>query len=134
MFKTREQIRALAVRRYADLDGVRFRSLTDDELETLQGVWGQRYAALPDVPEGEWNQGSFEVVKLSRRELIALTMVDENGERIFGDNEIDEIGKFEKPLVDKWHEFAEKHCGLADVEKKDKEVNSLEKKSDSTAD
>jgi hypothetical protein len=128
-FKTREEIKAMGKRRYDSVQGIRIQSLNEMEISTLQGVWGKRYSELEKDDEG-FSEDGFNVSRQNRRELVAMSVVDEDGERVFGNDEIDEVGTLGPDLVAELNEAAEKLSGIFKAD----EVDSLEKKSDSTDD
>lgn len=124
MFKSREEILALAKRRFGEFEGYRFQSLTEGEISTLRGIWAGRY--------GGRDEHSTEPVDLtSRAELLAMTLVDGDGKRLFGNDEVELISGLDSVVTEPLHEAVSLHCGL---KKKDEAVDKLEKKSESTAD
>lgn len=118
-FKTREEILALTKRRHIVSNGVRLQSLSEVELSTLKGLWADRY-------------GKSEKVDLvNRRELVAVCAVDEDGNRLFTNEDVEALGAIDGQFLEAVYEDAAKHVGLR---KDDSEVDKTEKKSESTAD
>lgn len=111
-FKTRAEILASTKRRYTEVDGVRIQSLTEIELSTLRGIWASRYDK--DKP----------LDLTSRRELFVMTVVDENGNREFTNEDVELLGEVDGSVVERVYEAAAKHVGLRDED----EVAKLEKK------
>lgn len=77
MAKNREDLKQFAKRRYDEVLGVRLQSLTDLEQSKIEALWGKRFneTGEPDL--------------VMRRELLVLCIVDDNGDRIFGNDEVD---------------------------------------------
>lgn len=107
---------ASAKRDYIEVDGVRLQSLTELEKSNLDALWGERYGK------------NDEVDMVMRRELVVVSLVDDEGNRLFKDDEVDVLGDFKASDIAKWYRAARKHSGfdLSDVE-------AQEKKSDATA-
>jgi hypothetical protein len=124
LFKTREEILALSKRRYGSFEGIRFQSLTEAELSTLRGIWAGRFG-------GREENSTAPVDLTSRAELLAATIVDESGNRMFANDEVDLISTIDSLVSEPLHKAIEQHCGLT---AKDDKVDKLEKKSASTED
>jgi len=129
LFKTREEIKAMGKRRYDSVQGIRIQSLNELEISTLQGVWGKRFSDLNDDGDA-FDENAFSVSRLNRRELVAMSVVDAEGERVYGNDEVEEVGELSPDLVESLYNAAEKLSGLSKAD----EVDKAEKKSESTAD
>ena len=99
------------------------------ELSTLQGVWGKRFSEL-QKDDASFSEDAFNVSRQNRRELVAMTVIDADGVRVYGNDEVDEVGELGMDLVSDLHTAAEKLCGIYEED----EVEKTEKKSESTAD
>lgn len=118
---TREQLLKKAVRRYTEFEGVRLQSLTELEVATLRGIWSKRYSTMPE------GKPDLEQIAKGPRELLAMVMVDDNGDRLFTSSEDDlaAIGSLDPKFFDRLHEAAREHVGFDD-----KEVDRNEGKSE----
>ena len=121
MALTRDQLLKKAQRRYTEYEGVRLQSLTELEVSVLRGIWAKRYSGMdeqhPDV----------ELLAKGPRELLAMTIVDENGERMFSSDQedLELIGSMDPEFFRPLHEAARVHVGFDD-----KEVDRNEGKSE----
>lgn len=120
MALSRAELLKKAVRRYTEVDGVRMQSLTELELSTLRGVWGKRFAGKEEMDMG--------LYALGQRELLAMVMVDDNGERLFKStkDDLDTIGELPPEVFNSLANGAAKHVGLVT----DQEVDRNEGKSE----
>lgn len=116
MAKTRAELLQMAQRSYADVDGVRLQSLTELERSSLDSIWGERYNKTKSID------------MVMRRELLVLCIVDDQGTRLFADNEVALLGSMDSKIISKLYEAARKLTGMDD----DGEVAKNEKKSDVT--
>lgn len=98
--KSRAEILKLAQREYVEIDGIRLQSLTELELEELQGIWTDRYSE------------SEKLDLQTRRELLVRCIVDENGDRIFKDDEIDLLSSIPGKVTMRLHKKARELSGL----------------------
>lgn len=98
--KTRAEILKLAEREYAEVEGFRIQSLTELEIEELQGLWSERY--------GETKKLDLQ----TRRELLVRVIVDENGDRIFKDDEIGLLAGIRGKVLMKVHAKARELSGF----------------------
>lgn len=60
--------------------------------------------------KGRWSRRA---ASNARRRLIALTVVDADGNRVFHDSEIDALGELDGQIANAIYEAAEAHCGSA---------------------
>ncbi len=125
MYLTREEIRAKAKRKTVVVEGIQLQSLTEAEMSTLRGIWANRSTGRP---EGE--QPTHEELSRARRELVALSIVGDDGKRIYTTDDADlaEISEFDSWLFDKLYDAA------TDLSDRKSEVDAQEKKSESTGD
>lgn len=100
MLKSKEEILALAKRQYIVVDGCRVQSLTDLELVDLRVKWGKEDA-------------SFGVV---RADLLAASVVDAEGNRIFSEDDIPKICELPAGFVDKIYRACREINNLDDDE------------------
>lgn len=117
MAKTREDLLALAKRRYVECQGFRIQSLTEFELSQLQGVWQERYSKTKKLD-----------LKM-RRELIAVCLVDESGTRLFKTEESELLSEVDAAVTESLYRACREHNGM---DEDDKEVDNTEKNSDET--
>lgn len=117
MAKTREDLLALAKRRYVEVDGFRLQSLTELELSNLQSLWTERYSKSKTID------------MRMRRELIAVCLVDDEGKRLFQNDEVSLLGEIDASVVNHLYSEARKHNRM---DEGSDEVESYEKKSDET--
>ncbi len=116
MARTKADILAQCKRRYTEVDGVRLQSLTEWELSVLRTRWHSR---MKNEQEG--------TLALMTLELLALCMVDDDGERLFSDKEVGDLKSLDSKFAQKLNEACRVHCGLDDDA--ESEVGDLEKKS-----
>lgn len=83
---------------------------------SLDSIWGERYNKTKSVD------------MVMRRELLVLCMVDDQGVRLFADNEVGLLGAMDSKIIGKLYTAARKLCGMDD----EGEVAKNEKKSDAT--
>lgn len=123
-FLTREELLSLTKRRYRtvpipeaipDVGGKKFRlqSLTDEEqsayeAEIIARKGGLRKNRLADA----------------KRRLIALCLVDGQGKRIFGDDDISALKKIDGRVIELLHKEANAHVGYDDEAIEDLVKNS----------
>lgn len=100
MAKTRAELMQYANREFTEVDGVRLQSLTELELSDLKVVWGKRYEKSKDID------------LVMRRELLVRTIVDEGGNRIFTDVDIDVLATWRSPVTERLYQAARKLCGM----------------------
>lgn len=116
MAKSRAELLKLAERDYVEKDGVRLQSLSELELSELRTRWGTRYNAHKKLD------------LVMRRELLVACIVDDNGDRIFSDDEIELLGGWNGSVTERLYEECRKVCGL-DL---DDEVEETVKNSEAT--
>ena len=116
MAKSRDEILKLCKRRYIEVDGVRLQSISELERSELQaGNYRRTKDGLELDPEKFATQSA---------RLLALCVVDDEGQRILSNVE---AGELDASLSATLNEAARRHCGLD----KD-EVAREEKNSDAT--
>lgn len=116
MARTKAEILSKCQRRYKEVDGIRIQSLTEWELSNLRSRWHSRMKK---------EDGS--TLALMTIELLALCIVDDEGERLFADSEIGELKSLDSKFSQKLNDACRSHCGLNDD---GSEVDDLEKKSE----
>jgi hypothetical protein len=116
--KNREEILALAKRRFVEVDGIRLQNLTEYEQSKLEARWASRY------------EETKELDLTMRRELLAVCIVDDEGTRIFKSNEVDALKDIDAAVTKKLYEACRVHCGMDEA----KVVAKLEKKSEEITD
>lgn len=131
MALSREELLVKAGRRYATLEphGVKFRSLTELETSNLEGLWFSRLQKLNDGESEPPVDAAYAFMAQQKSELLALTLVDDEGAPMFAANETDVIRSMDPELVDELYAFARAHCRM---DKSDKAKELAEKKSDAT--
>ena len=120
MAKSKAEILALAKREYMEVDGFRLQSLTDLELSDLRFAWGQR---------ADKNQSSFSLI---RAELVGYSLVDDEGKRIFSDEEFSEISQLPSAVVTPLYEACRELNGMDLDDEED--IEEQAKKSEETGD
>lgn len=109
MAKTKAELLATAGRRYTEVEGVRLQSLDELECSTLEARWVNRY------------EKNDEADLTMRRELLCICIVDDEGERLFKSNEVDQLAGLDSALIRKLYVAAREHCGMdAKVDKESK--------------
>lgn len=116
MAKTREDLLALAKRRYVDNQGFRIQSLTEFELSQLQGMWQERYSKTKKLDPR------------MRRELIAVCLVDDEGKRLFKTEEADLLAEIDAKVTETLYRACREHNGMDEED----ETEGIEKNSDET--
>lgn len=115
-------------RRYIEVRGIWIQSLTELERINLRGAWSKRYAALDEKD----NEAKALHSDRSDAELLVSVIVDsEGGNRVFADNEIDELRGVDSLMFSELVDAAFEHCFNGDSKKA---VATNEKKSDAPAD
>lgn len=115
MAKTREELMQYAQREYRVVDGARLQTLTELELVSLRSRWGERYNKTKDVD------------LVMRRELVVACLVDDDGHRLFSDDEVNLLADWNGSAVERLYDAARELCGLDRSE-----VDEVEKKSEPT--
>lgn len=117
MAKSRKELMAYASRKHVDVDGVRLQSLSELEKAKLDALWGERYNATKQVD------------MVMRRELVVACIVDDDGNRLFLDSEVDLLGEWDAGIIGQLYEACRKLCGFDDRE----DLEEAAKKSDRAA-
>lgn len=110
MAKTRAELQQYATRQYVEEDGVRLQSLTELEMSSLRTLWGQRYEKTKTTD------------LRMRRELLVACIVDDEGNRLFDDDEADLLAEWSHIAVDRLYNKA--MSVQADPEVEEAEKNS----------
>lgn len=108
--------------RYTEVAGVKLRALTELDRINLRGLWGRRVAAI---------DASDDVARAAHYysqcvELLAISIVGEDGKRMFEDSELDLIKQIDVQIFDKAADVAWDFSFNGNDRK---EVDSYEKKS-----
>lgn len=116
-YATKDQFLAGGSRRYKDvaLGGMklRLRSLTEAE-------WSEFELGSYDFARGEWNEQG---VRTSDARLIALAVVDANGDRMFTSKDVPQLMQLDAGVIVPLVRAIRQHCGLtADVEEVEKNL------------
>lgn len=95
-----------AIRRYADVEiadfgAIRLQSLSEREAADFQ------VAALDQ--RGRWRK---KLAAGARRRLIALCLVDADGNRLFSDDEAEHLADMDGRIADAIYEHCVAHCGF----------------------
>jgi hypothetical protein len=114
--KSKAEILSQCKRRYIEVDGVRLQSLTEWEMSNLRSRWHSRM-----------NKQDDSVLALMTVDLLAVCIVDEEGNRLFSDKEAGELKSLDSKFAQRLNEACRIHCGLDDD---GSEVDDLEKKSE----
>lgn len=117
MAKNKAEILALTKRRFTEVDGVRLQSLSELELSSLESRWAQKF-----------REGNGVLHPAMRAELLVATIVDEDGKRVFADNEVSQLSELDGGVAKKLYMKAREHCGMDE----DEDSEKLEKKSEET--
>lgn len=117
MAKNKEQILSMTNRRYDEVDGIRIQSLNELELSTLESLWAKRF------------QDEGMSLKM-RAELLAMCIVDENGNRVFATSEddISAIQSMDSKVSAPLYRACRVHVGLDDP----KDLEAMGKGSEET--
>lgn len=115
---SRDTLLATAKRRFAEvtiegLGTLRIRSLSAGDSSKIEA---DTYA------DNKKKEGSG-IAKWKARH-IAAAVVDEQGNRLFADKEIDTIQSFDRATVDAIYDAVAKHCGIDNETSEDAEKNS----------
>jgi hypothetical protein len=116
MAKSREELMQYASREYREVDGVRLRSLTELEMSELRTLWGERYNRTKELDLA------------MRRELLVASIVDDQGELIFEEDEADLLTDWRSKATERLYRAARDMNGMDEDE-----VDDLEKKSEPTS-
>lgn len=104
-FKGREALLG-AKRRYVEVDGFRIQSLTAMELEDYRAFARRFLEKTKNAP-------------FPSRYIVVRCLVDEKGERLFGNEEVAELEGVDGAIIEKLSDVCNIHCGL--------EVGSVER-------
>ncbi len=101
MSYTREQILARTQRRYLEVDGYRIQSLTATEV------------AMWEAGRIDWDKGrvTAESLATSKPRLLALCLVDDDGQRLFKDHEYGLIAHTDASILS-IYDACVKHCNI----------------------
>jgi hypothetical protein len=116
--KTKEDILELTKRRYDEFEGFRVQSLNDYELSTIESRWAEEYRKTEKFSAD------------MRAELLTLCLVNDEGERLFGNDEIAVVREIDSKISKPLYAFCREHVGMD--EKAD--IDNLGKGSDETDD
>lgn len=119
MAKSRQDLEKFACREYDEVNGVRLQSLTEMELSMLRSSWGERFNKNKD--------NAMNVANM-RVDLLAASIVDDDGVRIFSDDEASVLFGWKSSITEKLYNAARVLSGLD----ADDEVDEAEKKSEET--
>lgn len=119
MAKSKAQILAMTKRRYTEFGGVRLQSLSELELSALESRWASKFREL-----------GGKLHPAMRAELLATVIVDDEGNRVFSDSEVDQLSALDGGLAKSLYLKAREHCGMDD----DEDMEKLEKKFDEIVD
>jgi hypothetical protein len=119
MAKSRQDLEKFACREYDEVNGVRLQSLTEMELSMLRSSWGERFNKNKD--------NAMNVANM-RVDLLAASIVDDDGVRIFSDGEASLLFGWKSSITEKLYNAARVLSGLD----ADDEVDEAEKKSEET--
>lgn len=98
-----------AVRRFRDVEvpeieeTVRLRSLTERERSSVEQMLMTKDGKVAD----------YGTLLRAKRLLVALSLCDENGERIVSDGEVDRLCEMDAAVLHRIYEAAAEHCGMA---------------------
>lgn len=95
------------------------RGLTGDELDEFQGSVRQFRRSL----DGKGMEPVL-IQKGMHAKLLVKTLVDDNGERLFMDNEAGELGAKSGKVLERLYEVAQRLSGLSEEEEEEMEGNS----------
>ena len=118
MAKTRDDLLALAKRRYTECQGFRLQSLTEYELSQLQSLWQDRYSKTKKLDPR------------MRRELITVCLVGDDGSRLFKTEEADLLAELDAKVTELLYRACREHNGMDE----DGDTEGIEKNSDETQD
>ncbi len=118
MAKSKEEIQKLTQRRYDEFDGFRVQNLNDYELSTLESRWAEEFSRTRTFS------------KDMRAELLVMCIVDDEGDRIFTNEEVSIVRDMDSKVSKPLYTFCREHVGLD--EKVD--IEGLAKKSEETDD
>lgn len=90
-------------------------------IKGMNGTERDAYEASLLVGKGKDKEITYDNL---RAKLVAKTVVDENGERIFTDDDIAQLGKKSASAIDRIFGEAQKLCGIADEDLKEMVKNS----------
>lgn len=112
MAKSREELMQYAKRDHREVDGVRLQSLTELELSDLRTLWGERYNKTKDLD------------LVMRRELLVASIVDDNGEPIFDEDEANMLADWKGSVTERLYRAARELNGMDEDEVDDQEKKS----------
>lgn len=114
MAKTRAELLKFAQRNYKEVREVRLQSLSELELSELRTRWGLRY--------NETKQMDL----VMRRELLVACIVDDEGNRIFNDDEVGLLADWNGAVTELLYEECRVLCGLDEEAEVDATVKNSE--------
>ena len=107
-------LKQFASRRYDEVQGIRLQSLTELELSKLESLWAQRY------------HDTKQMNPVMRRELLCLCIVDDEGNRIFSNDEVDALAELDGGVTSQLYSTCRVLCGLDEPSDAGKKAKKLE--------